>query len=94
MKEHCRKTCGLCERITPPKSKCGNITVEYLQNGSFKCTQFLWEDTDDPSNDAKVCVAMELVCDDGGPGIDPCALVCLRNGTYGTWHYQVTSQKA
>ena len=54
-----------------------------------------WVDTEDPTNNARVCINMQLVCDadtELPPGVPMCSLACLEGGAPGRpaqWLYQV-----
>ena len=50
-------------------------------------------DTEDPTNNARVCINMKLVCEpEPHPGVKLCSLACLEGGAPGRpaeWLYQV-----
>ena len=72
----------------PRMPECGaNITVENVENGSWKCFQSHHESFFESTDEAKVCIGQELHCNNGARV--NCALICIDNSTHQGWYYQV-----
>ena len=72
----------------PRMPECGaNITVENVENGSWKCFQSHSESFFESTDEAKVCIGQELHCNNGARV--NCALICIDNSTHQGWYYQV-----